>query len=203
MNWIRKSFSSNDDHSKKKEDEEEEADLINYPNLQERSDEAHNAMVRALTWVSLSDNQKEEYQNQDDMSIGSTSDQGNKKKKYIGVQKTRSGSHAARIRKPKQKGQIWIGTFDTAEAAARAYDEKAREFYPQGGKKLNFRDNIGPSDNQVASSLYLDSYENTGLIIESSHVLPWTDDQQIAPPEDDYQEFDTSWTNSTYQDEHQ
>nr|GEV16168.1 hypothetical protein [Tanacetum cinerariifolium] len=85
---------------------------------------------------------------------------GGKQGKFLGVRRRPWGRYAAEIRDPSTKERHWLGTFDTAEEAALAYDTAARSM--RGSRaRTNFLYPDMPPGSSVTSILVPNHRDNS------------------------------------------
>lgn len=104
--------------------------------------------------------------------------------KYKGVRKRKWGKYVSEIRLPNSRERIWLGSYDSAAKAARAFD--AALFCLRGpGAKFNFPDDppeidggrmLTPAEIQAVAQHYASSYGSM------NEPAPAQDGGQLQPP---------------------
>ncbi|KAK6126716.1 hypothetical protein DH2020_039538 [Rehmannia glutinosa] len=105
--------------------------------------------------------------------------------KYKGVRKRKWGKYVSEIRLPNSRERIWLGSYDTAEKAARAFD--AALFCLRGrNAKFNFPDHppeivdgrsMTPAEIQVAAARFAHAGPGPRAAVETSDRVDNLDSQ--------------------------
>ncbi|CAF2064879.1 unnamed protein product [Brassica napus] len=120
--------------------------------------------------------------------------------KYKGVRKRKWGKWVSEIRLPNSRERIWLGSFDTPEKAARAFD--AAQFCLRGCQSgFNFPDNppsisggrsLSPPEIREAAARYANAQDDGILITTGEEESVLSETRPESPSTTSVSEADTS-----------
>jgi len=109
--------------------------------------------------------------------------------KYKGVRKRKWGKWVSEIRLPHSRERIWLGSYDTPEKAARAFD--AAQFCLRGGDaNFNFPNNppsisveksLTPPEIQEAAARFANTFQDIVKGEEESGLVPGSEIRPESP----------------------
>lgn len=123
-----------------------------------------------------------------------SSSNGHKNNKFVGVRQRPSGRWVAEIKDTTQKIRMWLGTFETAEAAARAYDEAACLLRGSNTRTNFVVTHVSPNsplasriknllkNKKLESQISNDEHDHDHVIPNNPLVIPSTNTNTIAVP---------------------
>lgn len=100
--------------------------------------------------------------------------------RYKGVRKRKWGKWVSEIRLPNSRERIWLGSYDTAEKAARAFDaalyclrgRTAKFNFPENPPKIAGGGSLTRSEIRAAAAKFANEDSSTASTSHSSHSMP-------------------------------